>query len=235
MPVKKVGVEKKSVVKKTSLNLSIPVFSLEGKETGTVDLPKEVFGAPVNKKLLAQAVRVYMTNQKNFTGSTKTRGEVNATTAKWFRQKGTGRARHGAQSAPIFVGGGIAFGPKFRNVRLDLPKKMKKAALVSALSDKMVDQKIVGVTGLEDALGKTKQMAQLMNQISLVRNQSKKNKTNGVSILLVTADKNDNALNGIRNLPKVHILPANELNAYEVIKHRILVIEKNAVNFWSPK
>src|SRR3989344_1873864 len=99
-------------------------------------LPKEIFGQEVNTKLLAQAMRVYMTNLKKFTASTKTRGEVRGSTAKIYRQKGTGRARHGAITAPIFVGGGIVFGPKPRKVVLDLPKKMKKAALLAALSDK---------------------------------------------------------------------------------------------------
>ena len=113
--------------------LSVPVYSLLGRAAGTMILPKEIFGKVVNKKLLAQAVRVYMTNQKNMTASTKTRGEVRGSTAKIQRQKGTGKARHGSIRAPIFVGGGVVFGPRTRQVRLELPQKMRKAALLSAL------------------------------------------------------------------------------------------------------
>src|SRR3989344_3133463 len=143
--VKKVTTKISKTIKKND-KMTVPVYSLVGKETGTLKLPKEIFGVKVNKQLLAQALRVYMTNQKNMTASTKTRGEIKMTTAKWFKQKGTGRARHGAKSAPIFVGGGVAFGPRPRNVRLALPQKMKKAALLSAISVKTEDLDVLTVT-----------------------------------------------------------------------------------------
>ena len=117
---------KKQVTTKKAPGLSAPVFSLAGTAVGNVSLPKETFGAKVNEKLLAQAVRVYSTNQKVMPGSTKKRGEVHGTTAKMYKQKGTGRARHGAKTAPIFVGGGVAFGPKPRKIQLHLPPKMKR-------------------------------------------------------------------------------------------------------------
>lgn len=210
MPVKKVTTKKAS-------GLSIPVYSLAGRASGTLALPKEVFGAKVNEKLLAQALRVYMTNLKTFTASTKTRGEVRGSTAKIYRQKGTGRARHGAIRAPIFVGGGIVFGPKPRKVRLTLPKKMKKAALFSALSSKMADKSIVAVSGLEKATGKTKQMVALMDKL----------KTKNA--LIVTGDKVDNVLRGVRNIPGVNVLTANLVNAYEILKHDMLMLTKDAV------
>ena len=118
---------KKVAIPKVS-GLSVPVYSLLGKASGTYSLPKEIFGKEVNKKLLAQAMRVYMTNEKSFLGKTKTRGEVEGSSVKIFRQKGTGRARHGSVRAPIFVGGGIVFGPQVRKVRLNMPQKMKRAA-----------------------------------------------------------------------------------------------------------
>src|SRR3989338_11409930 len=145
-------------------SLSIPVYSLAGKETGVLALPKEIFAAKVSKSLLAQAVRVYATNQKSLLASTKTRGEVEGSTAKIYRQKGTGRARHGAIRAPIFVGGGITFGPKPRKVRLILPQKMKKAALIAALSVKLADKNVIGLSGLDKASGKTKEMAKLIEK-----------------------------------------------------------------------
>lgn len=206
---------KKKVSRGTSL--SVPVYSLAGRAAGTLSLPKEIFGAKVNEKLLAQAVRVYMTNQKNLTASTKTRGEVRGSTAKIYRQKGTGRARHGAIRAPIFIGGGIVFGPRTRKVRLDLPKKMKRSALLSALSSKMVDKGILGVSGLEKATGKTKEMAKLLKKMGTD------------NALIVTGEKTDNVVRAVRNIPGVSVLPANLINAYEVLKQDMLLITKEAV------
>ena len=208
---------KKTVRRKTSA-LSVPLFSLTGRSVGALTLPKEVFGKEVNKKLLAQAIRVYMTNQKIFTASTKTRGEVKGSTAKIYRQKGTGRARHGSIRAPIFVGGGIVFGPKSRKVRLDLPKKMKKAALLCALSAKVADKKIAGLSGLNKATGKTKEMVKILKKVD-----------KGKSVLIVTAEKQENVVRAARNIPGVNVLPADLINAYEVLRHQMLLLTKEAV------
>lgn len=228
--VKKVSkVETKSVRRATGL--SVPVYSLAGRATGTLSLPKEIFGAEVNEKLLSQALRVYTTNQKSLTGNTKTRGEVEGSTAKIYKQKGTGRARHGAIRAPIFVGGGIVFGPKPRKIRLDLPKKMKKAALVSALADKMGNKGILGISGLDKASGKTKEIAKLMYKVSSILYQGKDKKPKKIaSALIVTSDKVDNVVRAVRNIPQVNVLPINLINAYEVVRHDLLLITKEAVN-----
>lgn len=212
--------------------LSVPVYSLAGRETGTLVLPKEIFAVKVNKNLLAQAIRVYLTNTKSLTGSTKGRGEVEGSTAKIYRQKGTGRARHGAIRAPIFVGGGITFGPKPRKVRLDLPKKMKKAALFSALSSKMIDKNIIGLSGLEKATGKTKEMAQLMKKLLAVSYSplaANSKKPIAKSALIVTPEKMDNVVRGTKNIPGVSVLPANLMNAYKVLKYDMLILAKEAV------
>jgi len=218
--VKSAAVAKK-VKPVSSSGLSVPVYSLLGRASGTLSLPKEVFGQKVNKTLLAQAMRVYLTNQKIFTGSTKTRGEVVGSTAKIFRQKGTGRARHGSIRAPIFVGGGIVFGPKPRNVKLSLPQKMKKAALLSAFAVKVNDKQLAGLSGLEKASGKTKEMIELFSKITGKEN---------FSSLIITGEKQDNAVRAVRNIPGVDILPANLVNAYEVLKHDMLLITKEAVD-----
>lgn len=219
MPVKKVTSIKKQVTSKKPKvsGLSIPVYSLSGRASGTMSLPKEIFGVEVKKTLLAQAMRVYTTNQKFHTASTKTRGEVIGSTAKIYRQKGTGKARHGAITAPIFVGGGITFGPKFRKVRLDLPKKMKRTALVSALSSKMTDKKVMGISGLEKATGKTKEFAGLLEKLNLK------------STLFVTSEKQDNVVRSIRNIPGVTVLTAYQVNAYEVLRHQTLIITKETL------
>jgi len=209
-------------------SFSVPVYSLVGKASGTFELPKEIFRGKVNKKLLAQALRVYMSNQKSHPGSTKTRGEVQGSTAKIYRQKGTGRARHGAKKAPIFVGGGIVFGPTPRRSRLDLPRKMKKAALISALSSKAIDAEIIALTGLEKATGKTKEMAKLVSSVISHQSLDKKKQKN-VSSLIVTGEKMDNIVRGVRNIPGIDVLPANQINAYEILRHQILLLTKEAV------
>lgn len=199
------------------VKFSIPVYSLTGRAVGTMSLPNEIFGQKVNKSLLAQALRVYMTNQKSFTASTKTRGEVKGSTAKIYRQKGTGRARHGARTAPLFVGGGVVFGPTPRKVKLELPQKMKKAALLSALSSKMAEKQILGLSGLDKASGKTKEVAKLIEKLKLN------------SALIVTAKPLDNVVRAVRNILKVSVLPVNQLNAYEILKHQMLLLSKEAV------
>ncbi|MDD5146961.1 MAG: 50S ribosomal protein L4 [Candidatus Daviesbacteria bacterium] len=201
-----------------SRGLSVPVYSLAGRASGTLSLPKEIFGVKVNKTLLSQAARIYLTNKKTLLGSTKTRGEVEGSTAKIYRQKGTGRARHGAIRAPIFVGGGITFGPKSRKVRLELPQRMRKAALFSALSSKFFDKNVLGISGIDKASGKTKEMIQLMEKLKIK------------SGLIVTGEKTDNVTRAVRNIQGFDVLPANLLNAYEVLKHELLLVTKEAVN-----
>ncbi|MBI3485740.1 50S ribosomal protein L4 [Candidatus Daviesbacteria bacterium] len=198
-------------------SLSIPVFSLTGASAGELALPKEVFGAEINKDLLAQALRVYLNNQKSHFANTKTRGEVEGSTRKIFKQKGTGKARHGGIRAPIFVGGGIALGPKYRKIVLDLPKKMKKLALVSALSQKAKDKEISGLSGIEKMTGKTKEIALLLKKL------------NKKSALIIVDKRLDNASRATKNLKQVNLLSVSDLNAYQVIKAHNIFLTKEAV------
>ncbi len=224
------SVVKPQVVKKAKSStktvvLSVPVYSLLGKQNGEMVLPKEIFGSFVNKVLLSQALRVYITNRKQLLGHTKTRGNVKASKAKIYRQKGTGKARHGAITAPIFVGGGIAFGPQSRKVRLDLPKSMRKAALISALSSKLVDKSVAGLSGIEKANGKTKEMFNLLTKIS----DGKKIR----STLIVTGARTEGVLRSVKNIPGVDTLSTNLLNAYEVLSHEMLLVTKDALEAFS--
>lgn len=196
---------------------SVPVFSLAGKEAGSLDLPKSIFGVEVNKALLAQALRVYLNNQKGHFSNTKTRGEVQGSTRKIWKQKGTGRARHGGIRAPIFVGGGIALGPKSRKVILELPKKMKKASLISALSQKLLDKQIYGLSGLDKATGKTSEIAKFIKNIKIK------------SALIVTGSASELALRAASNIKSVNLISALELNALEIIKAQSLIFTKEAV------
>lgn len=218
MPVREIKNKKLKVKgEKVFAALSVPAYSLAGRASGTLALPKDIFGAKINPPLLAQAVRVYQSNQKTHFSHTKTRSEVQGSTRKIWSQKGTGRARHGARTAPIFIGGGKAMGAKFRKVVLDLPEKMKKAALVSALSEKFTSHEVVGLVGLEKATGKTKQA------YSLIKRLTKQ------SVLILTGTRFANVAQAVRNLPKVSLLTTVELNAFEVIKHQTLMITREAV------
>lgn len=215
--VKKTARSTKQVVRSKLSKFSAPVFSLEGKSLGVISLPKEVFGNPVNSSLLSQAIRVYSNNLKGHFGHTKTRGEVHGTTAKVYKQKGTGRARHGARTVSLFRGGGITFGPKFRKVELELPKKMKRVALLSALAQKTQEQEIIAISDLAKASGKTKQMANFLE------------KTGKRNALIVIEQKNDLAYRASKNIPNIKLLPFNQINVFEVIKHQTLIFTKQAI------
>jgi large subunit ribosomal protein L4 len=198
-------------------SFTVPVYSLAGREIKKMSLPKGIFGVKVNQALLTQAIRVYLANQKTHFSHTKTRAEVKGSTRKIQRQKGTGRARHGAIRAPIFVGGGIALGPKYRKVILNLPQKMKKAALISALSSKAEEKAVLGFAGFQKASGKTKEIETFLKKIN------KKN------VLFLEDGKNEKFCRAARNLPGVEILPVDDLNALEVLKYQTLMFTKEAV------
>ena len=131
----KAGIQTKATTSK-STGLTANIFDMLGKSVGTMILPKEIFGQTPNQTLLAQAIRVYQANSIKHTAHTKTRGEVRGGGAKPWRQKGTGNARAGSRRSPLWVHGGTTFGPRYRDVKLNLPQKMRQKALTLALSDK---------------------------------------------------------------------------------------------------
>lgn len=220
MPKGKTKTLKKTTRKKSveKTGPSIGVLDTNGKPMGKMSLPKELFAAKVNKVLMAQAVRVYLANQRQGSASTKTRGEVEGSTRKIYRQKGTGRARHGAIRAPIFVGGGIVFGPKPRDYRFTIPKKMKRAALASALTSAFQDGKVIVVGGLSDVAPKTKIMANALDLVGAVG-----------STLLVVSKGAHGVIRAARNIEGVDILPIQNLHTYSVISHQKLVFMKEAL------
>lgn len=216
LAIKKMATKSKTAVKSTGL--SVKVFDIGGKSVGTVTLAKEIFGQKPNLKLLAQAIRVYQSNQTGHTAHTKTRGEVAGGGAKPWRQKGTGKARAGSIRSPLWVGGGTTFGPRYRKTRLDLPKKQKRLALIHALSTKAGDGQIKVITKLESIKPKTKVIANLLNKLAV------KNKT-----LVVISQKNQNVTLATRNIPTLETDLVSNLNAYKVLKNRQLLISKEAL------
>jgi len=214
----KVGKDVKKLRPKSEL--AIPLYSVDGKDTGSLDLPKEIFNTEASPKLLAQYIRVYLANRRQGTASTKTRGEVKGSTRKIYRQKGTGRARHGDIKAPIFVGGGIVGGPKPRDYSLRINKKQIRKALFYALSLKLKSEGIVGLSNdFIKVEAKTKRMFSFLKSLNL----------NGKRILLVLPKREKNNLVlAMRNLPNITIMDAVSLNAYEVLKNeKLLLLEQS--------
>ncbi len=206
-------------VKKTvaSEGLSTQVLGLDGKAKGKMTLPSEVFGQKPNKQLLAQAVRVYLANQREGSASTKTRGEVEGSTRKIYRQKGTGRARHGSIRAHIFVGGGIVFGPVPHSFSMNFPVKMKRKALAGALSSQLQAENIIVVDGLE-GVEKTKAVSQALMAVGAQKN-----------VLLVVAKEAGATARAARNIAYVDVVPSTSVNTYDVLAHQKVVLMKDSI------
>lgn len=196
--------------------LVVPVYSTEGTKSGTISLSKSVFGREPNFKLLAQAVRVFLTNKRKAGSKVKTRGEVKRSTRKIYRQKGTGGARHGARSAPLFVGGGIAHGPKGVIPRLSFSRKMGRLALIQALSEKVRERRFI-VADVEKIKAKTKIVAALLKKIGLNKDT------------LVIHNASQELFRAARNIEGVHIIPAGQVSAYHVLSQGNILATKEAV------
>lgn len=223
MPRKKIAKTAKKDTGRTA-NLKTDVYNLKGKVVGKTTLPSEIFAAEVSPVLVARAVRVYQANQRRGTHSTKTRSEVAGSTRKIYRQKGTGRARHGAITAPIFIGGGVAHGPHPRDYSLTLPQKMRKAALFGVLSDKLQNGAVKIVRGLEKIEVKTKKMNEMLINLKLTPPKNKK-----TNILLVTSGEFENVKLAGRNIGYLTVENAKLLNSFEVISHNNILFMEDAV------
>lgn len=203
---------------------SAPVYDVKGKLVGKVGLPSEIFGVEPNNKLISQAVRVYLANQRLGTASTKTRGEVRGSTRKIQRQKGTGRARHGSIRAPIFVHGGIVFGPKPRDYSLKLPKKMRRLALFSALSSKATLGEIKVLKGFEKIKPKTKLMAKV------IENLNSKLKNEKILLVLPNLKDFESLYKASRNIEEMQVILAASLNTYQVLDNKMILLVKDAID-----
>ncbi len=204
--------------------IKLQTYSAKGVKGKLVNLPKE-FEEKRNLKLLAQAIRVYENRRHPGLSKVKSRSEVTAATRKIYRQKGTGKARHGAISAPIFVGGGQVHGPDGRKRILTLPKKMAKKALAVALSEKAKKDRVLVVSNVS-TFKKTKEAATLINKITKSLKVEKKNPR----ITVALADENKNAKLAFRNIEKVKVELFRNLNAYKVHFGGILLVDKDALD-----
>jgi len=196
------------------------LYSGSGESKGTVELPASLFEQPVHKQALYEAVRCYLANQRQGTHDTKTRSEVKYSSAKLYRQKGTGRARAGSAKSPTRVGGGTAFGPHPRDYSYTLPRKVKRLALKSALSDRAAHDRVHVVEDLDLAAPKTKTMATMLGAMSL----------EGRHTLFILPREGDTLFKSLRNLNGVRVLRSHELNAYAVLWADNLVFTQNSLS-----
>ena len=197
---------------------TVNVYDMTGKQTGTMELNDSIFAAEVNKTVLHQVVVNYLANQRQGTQSTKTRTEVRGGGIKPWRQKGTGRARQGSIRAPQWVGGGVALGPKPRDYRYRLNKKVRKLAFKSALSAKAQADEIIVIDGLKMDEIKTAKIAAMLKGLG-VDSRS----------LIVTAENDTNVYKSARNIKGVTVSYVDTLNTYEILRNEKFIASKDAI------
>jgi large subunit ribosomal protein L4 len=191
----------------------------ENKEVGTVELPESVFAREIRVDILHEAVRNYRANKRQGTASTKTRGEVRGGGKKPWRQKGTGRARAGTNTSPIWRKGGIVFGPQPRSYSYKLNRKFKQLAVKTAFSSKLTDDDIIVVESLAFENPKTKEMARILKALGI----------NGKSVLILTEKSNDVLEKASRNIPGVSLRRVEDVNVYDLLAHEKLLLTKNSI------
>ena len=196
---------------------NIAVLNMAGEEVGKITLADSIFAVEVNEAALHQVVVNYLANQRQGTQSTKTRTEVRGGGRKPWRQKGTGRARQGSIRAPQWTGGGVALGPKPRDYRYRINKKVRLLAMKSALSAKVAAKEFIVLDELTMEAIKTAEIAKVLKAV------------NAEKALIVTAEKNENVYKSARNIKDVKATFVNEMNVYEILKYDAMVVTKDAV------
>ena len=196
--------------------VAVDIKDLAGSKTGTIDLDPKTFGLDPNVAVMHQVVTAQLAARRSGTQSTKTRAEVRGGGAKPWRQKGTGRARHGSIRSPQWRGGGVALGPKPRDYSQKTPKKMVRLALKSALSDRAASERVVVVDEWNFELPKTKRALEVLDALAVEGR------------VLIVANQNDlNTWKSFANLDRVHVISPGELNAYDVLVNDWVVFTKS--------
>ena len=196
---------------------NVTVFNMEGNEIGTMELNDAVFGVEINEHLVHLAVVRQLANKRQGTQKAKTRSEVSGGGRKPWRQKGTGHARQGSIRAPQWTGGGVVFAPVPRDYEVKMNKKERRAALKSALTSKVQDNKLVVVDSLTLAEAKTKEMQKVLTNLKADK------------ALVITAADDQNVAISARNIADVQTATVNTMNVYDVMKHNTVVVTKDAV------
>ena len=196
---------------------NVSVYNIEGKEVGTIELSDAVFGVEVNEHLLHMAVVQQLANKRQGTQKAKTRSEVSGGGRKPWRQKGTGHARQGSTRAPQWTGGGVVFAPTPRDYSFKLNKKEKRAALKSALTSRVQENKFIVVDEMNFGEIKTKNFQTMLNNLSVSK------------ALVVLEDDNKNAELSARNIADVKTARTNTINVYDILKYNTVIVTKAAV------
>ncbi len=196
----------------------VDVYNIKGQKVGDINLSDEIFAVEVNKVAMHSAVVNILANARQGTQSTKTRSEVRGGGRKPWRQKGTGRARQGSIRAPQWVGGGIALGPKPRSYSYTLPKKVKRLALKSALTTKVMENDIIVLDDLKLEAIKTKEMVNVLNNLNI-----------DSSALIVLPEVDKNVVLSARNIKNVKTATTNTINTYDILKFNKFIVTKDAV------
>ena len=196
---------------------AVDIVNQQGEKVGQMDLADAIFGAPVKDYLLWEVVKAQRASWRKGTASTKGRSEVKGSTHKLYRQKGTGRARQGSVRSPVHVGGGTVFGPKPRKYDKKVPKKVRRGALISALSLRAAESRLVVVDDLSLGEIKTKRMARVLDALGVE------------SGLIVESRENDELIKSVRNLARSKYIAPEGLNVYDLLKYPALVVSASAV------
>ena len=199
--------------------LKIPVYSMAGEVVKHIEISDDVFAVPFNQAVVHQAMVRQLANTRQGTATTKTRGEVSGSHQKLFRQKGTGLARAGSRRSPLRRGGGVAFGPKPRNYRQEMPKKMRQLALRSVLSAKAGDKELVVLEKLELDEPKTKEVVKILAALGMSTS----------SALITTSQPEEKVVKSARNLVGVKTIQARLLNVVDLLSHKMLLMTETAV------
>ncbi len=199
--------------------MKLDITTLEGKSAGSVDLNETIFGLDPRADLLARCVRWQLAKRQAGTHATKGRSDINRTTKKLYKQKGTGNARHGAASAPQFRGGGRAFGPVVRSHAHDLPKKVRALALRHALSSKVKDSSLIIIDDVKLSDPKTKGLIERFGKMGL-----------GSALIIGGVEIEANFQRAARNIPNIDVLPVQGINVYDILRREKLVLTKAAVD-----
>lgn len=197
---------------------TVGLFNKEGKQVGDFQLSEGIFGVEVNQDATHQVVVALLANKRQGTQSAKTRAEVRGGGIKPWRQKGTGRARQGSIRAPQWVKGGIVFAPKPRDYRISVPKSMRRVALKSALTSKVMANEMIVMEDLAFETINTKQVTEMIKTLGFKK------------MLIVTAESNEIAYKSARNIAGVTVMPANNINVYDLLKFENLIMTKDAVS-----
>ncbi len=190
----------------------IDVFNTNNEKVGDVDLKDSLFGVKIDPHLIHNIVQMQLANRRSGNASTKTRNEVRGSTAKPWRQKGTGRARSGSRRSPLWRGGGIVFGPKPRSYAFNMPKKVKKLGLRMALSSRFTEEKLTVLNEIELEEIKTKKFVSVMKTLNLS------------NALIIIPERNEKLERSSRNVPGIKVMPAAGLNVYDILLHKHLVL-----------